>query len=237
MQALAVWRAVRGLLLPRVCPVCRSRLMEDQVAHPCCLACADELRLSDGPRCQGCGGPLDNTLACCSECLEHPKRAWVQAVSANRYEGRLRELVCRFKYQGDTALAPVLAHLAAESWRRHGSGQPDRIIPVPLHWRRQFSRGYNQAQLLSHELSRELGIPLQMLLRRKRFTHQQARLDFSARQTNVRSSFSLGSGHCVSGLHLLLVDDVLTTGATLDAAARILVANGAAVSVLTIARG
>ena len=211
--------------------------MEDQTDRPCCPVCAELLRLPDGPRCPGCGGFLDNTLAQCSECLERPQRAWVQAVSASHYDGPLRELVGRFKYRGDTALAPVLAHLAAESWRRHGSGRPDLIVPVPLHWRRQFSRGYNQARLLSQELSRELGIPMAMLLRRQRFTRQQASLDFSSRQTNVKRSFSLDSGHRIAGRHLLLVDDVLTTGATLDAAARVLAASEAVVSVLTIARG
>ena len=235
-RGLAILRAIRGLLLPRVCPVCRLRLMEP-VSLPCCSVCAGLLRLPDGPRCPGCGGLLDNTLAQCSECLERPPRTWLQAVSANHYDGPLRDLIGRFKYQNDTALAPVLAHLVAESWRRHGSGRPDLIVPIPLHWRRQFSRGYNQAQLLSCELSRELGIPMAMLLRRQHFTRQQARLDFSARQTNVKRSFSLDSGRSIAGLHLLLVDDVLTTGATLDAAARILVADGAVVSVLTIARG
>jgi ComF family protein len=150
----------------------------------------------------------------------------------------VREAVHRLKYQGGTAMVPLLGSAMAEDWRRYGQGEPEVIVPVPLHWTRQWGRGYNQAELLARYVGGELGLPCERLLRRRRRTAQQAMLDRAARRGNVRGVFAQARGARAAGRHVLLVDDVMTTGATLGEAARVLGdAAVATVSVLTAARG
>lgn len=109
----------------------------------------------------------------------------------------------------------------------------DAVVPVPLHWRRQWRRGFNQAD----ELARHLGLPIAHVLRRTRATASQADLPAARRHANVRDAFSMRRWARVSGLRLVLVDDVCTTGATLDACARVLRHAGAAdVRAVTAAR-
>ena len=227
--------AVRGLLLPSLCPVCRGALIDR--AELACGECLARLHPLAAPRCPGCGGHLDNALALCGECLGRPSRPWSQAVSVFPYRGLAGELVRRLKYQGEVALVPLLATAALESWRRHGAAPVDALVPVPLHWTRRLARGYNQSELLAERMGLALGLPVVGALRRSRRTRKQAQLDLSARQTNVSGSFKRCLAAVVEGRHVLLVDDVMTTGATLSAAASVLREGGAVVSVLTIARG
>jgi ComF family protein len=190
------------------------------------------------PRCLLCGGGRDGALDICSECLRYGERPWVHAVSACAFRGSVREAVHRLKYQGGTAMVPVLGAAMAADWRRHGRGEPEVIVPVPLYWTRQWGRGYNQAELLACYVGSELGLPSERLLRRRRRTAQQAMLNMDARRTNVRGVFAPAPGAKIAGRRVLLVDDVMTTGATLGEAARALGdAAVAAVSVLTAARG
>jgi len=190
------------------------------------------------PRCPQCGGACDGALAVCSDCLRGDARPWLQAVSAFPFRGLTREAVHRLKYKGDTALVPLFAAAMAADWRRYGHGELDVVVPVPLFWTRQLLRGYNQAELLARMVARQLGLPCERLLRRRRRTAQQARLDRAARQANVRGVFASRCGLRAAGRRVLLVDDVLTTGATLGEAARVLeAAEAVAVSVLTAARG
>jgi ComF family protein len=126
----------------------------------------------------------------------------------------------------------------AGNWREHGRNQPDMIVPVPLHWSRQYKRGYNQAELLSLAVARVLDVPVVRALRRCRRTVQQATLDAQARQRNLSGVFTLKKKETVADRHILVVDDVLTTGATLAHATQVINDAGpATVSVLTAARG
>jgi ComF family protein len=222
--------------LPDVCPVCVSRLRDP--AADVCENCLDELHEFPAQRCQACGGAADSVLACCGECLRSGTRPWRYAVSVFPFARVPRELVHRFKYGGETFLAPFLARRLYQNWLRHGDCLPDLIVPVPLHWLKQLRRGFNQAELLAELLARHLAVPMVRCLVRRRSTAQQALLAVDERQRNMAGAFCLCRRANVDGLTILLVDDVLTTGATLGAAASALVRAGAAcVNVITVARG
>jgi ComF family protein len=132
-------------------------------------------------------------------------------------------------------LAEPLGRLMVRAAPRHLKF--DVVVPMPLHWMRQWTRGFNQSELLGRVVARRLNAPLRNALRRKRATSQQAGLTNSQRRKNVEGAFELRHGASVKDLHVLLVDDVLTTGATLGACAKVLKRAGAKrVSVLTLAR-
>jgi ComF family protein len=157
--------------------------------------------------------------------------------SACRYEGAVIHLVHAYKFGGQSALAPALGGLLADVYRENGL-KPDVIVPVPLTPSRRRVRGYNQALLMATELSKATGVPLQEALRRSGHSHPQATsASAELRRRNVEGVFQTGKGADVAGAHVLLIDDVATTGATLSACAGVLLDAGAAsVSGLTLAR-
>jgi ComF family protein len=162
-------------------------------------------------------------------------------VSPFLYEGVCRDLVLALKYQGRTSLVPFLAdRMAEEVVRQMGlpATEADRILPVPLHPTRLRERTFNQAELLARALADRMGIPCEEnLLIRCRPTQPQAELTREERSRNVRGAFDLRSGSGLRGSRLLLVDDVLTTGATAEACAALLKKAGArSVWVVTAAR-
>lgn len=189
-------------------------------------------------RCHGCGGANPGYLELCPECLRHGGRPWDFAVAAFPFHGLVRDAIHCFKYRHRSSLAPFLARCMSDAWTTQARNQRlDAVTPVPLHWFRAWQRGYNQSALLSRRIAERLGIPHQTLLRRVRYTRQQARMDLVQRQKNIRNAFAAASRSAIAGQHLLLVDDVFTTGATLAAATTTLLDAGAAsVAVLTIAR-
>lgn len=158
------------------------------------------------------------------------------AAAIGEYDGRLRDIIHALKYDGRRSIAPPLSVLM-RSASADLLQSADAVVPVPLHPRRERSRGFNQ----SDDLSRGLGVPVRPLLRRVRYTTSQIELPKDERQRNVHEAFALslapGSGLGAPGLIIVLVDDVSTTGATLDACARVLKAAGAEeVRALTAAR-
>ena len=224
-----------ALLYPDVCPVCREEPPLDR-GEPC-RTCSRALPYVTPPVCGRCGSTLDTEYAECRECRDHP-RQWHGAATAFAFDGLARECVHRFKYHGDTALTPLLARAAFNAWQDHGpTSDIDMLVPVPLHWLRRLRRGYNQAALLGHYLSLWLDRPLRPLLVRRRYTRPQASLSRTRRLKNLKRAFRTRRRASCDGARVLLVDDVMTTGATLEQCTRQLLDAGAAhVYVLTAAR-
>ena len=198
-----------------------------------CPECAAALPATGPPRCYRCWRP-GSWAGDCSHCRLDPP-AFDALRSAFVYAGLARELVHALKYRGMTALGETMAALTLEAAK---DAEADVVVPVPLSSRRLRSRGYNQAAALARPLARELGLPLaSRLLRRSRNTQAQARTsDADERRLNVAGAFAVrGAG--IARSRVLLVDDVTTTGATLDACAGALKEAGArSVYALTFAR-
>ena len=202
------------------------------VCAPACAACKRVLDAPlDGPVCASCWIGVQ-AVAHADTASPDPIGAWQ---AAGEYEGSLREIIHAFKYDGRRSLAVPLAALI----REHGAEllhRADLIVPVPLHPWRRLRRGFNQAD----DLARYLGVPVCRALWRTRATAPQAKLDPAQRRRNVRAAFRLSPlvhASRLDGAHVVLVDDVRTTGATLVACARVLIRGGARdVSAVTVAR-
>ncbi|MGO4882812.1 MAG: ComF family protein [Bryobacteraceae bacterium] len=161
------------------------------------------------------------------------RRGFDEAFCYGAYEGTLRKLIHLFKYSGMRRLAQPLGALLADALPR--GRQFDLVTAVPLHWRKQWQRGYNQAELLTKAIARARRIPAGKVLRRGSSTRAQAGLSNAQRRENVASAFR--ARRRVAGLRILLVDDVMTTGATAAACARALKRAGAkSVSLAALAR-
>ena len=196
-----------------------------------------------GPGCAVCGEPfpgLGGTLPCDACRRSPPPYAFARAVA--EYRDGMREAIHALKFGGRPVLATPLGRLLAEAGARALPVPPgdwvEGLVPVPLHPARLAERGFNQAELLAAPCAARWRVPLlPHALIRLRATRPQTDLDPAARRANVRDAFRVRRPPAVEGRRVLLVDDVLTTGATVGAAARALRAAGAAaVGVLTLAR-
>jgi len=157
------------------------------------------------------------------------------AYSFGFYEGELRELIHLFKYERVQPLARPLGRLLSQALPRDRAF--DVIVPMPLHWRKRWQRGFNQSELLARDLGRRTNIRVKNALRRVRFTVAQAGLTNAKRRLNVSGAFRPRKKGALAGLRVLLIDDVMTTGATAASCARALKMAGAReVTLLTLAR-
>lgn len=196
----------------------------------------------EGPLCERCGEPFAGQVMGAFSCTNCRGRKWhlTRARAAYRAEGEVMEAIHRFKYGGEYYRLRFLREWLREGFERYyrDAGPWQGLVPVPLYPLRRRQRGFNQAEQLARQLARVTGIPVWDGLRRLRATQVQARLRRSQRLKNQRDAFGLKRGFDPGGLRLLMIDDVLTTGATVDACAAVLRKAGAAeVSVLTVARG
>jgi ComF family protein len=220
--------SVSGLLQPYFCPDCRAAVMP--LEHPLCPRCGVMFKGRSG----------EDHL--CSRCLEQPP-PFHMARAAFAYDRSLVDVIHCFKYKGKTQLAGPLGILLWRTFLRYwGDGTVDLILPVPLHGRRLRQRGFNQADLLVRgwkTLARHSALPpvASAVLRRTRTTRPQAGLGRRERESNIREAFRVRHPERVRGRHVLLIDDVVTTGATVGECARQLLASGAGrVDVLALAR-
>jgi len=195
-----------------------------------CLARFEPIR---PPVCRWCGRPNPHDGLCRS--CEHTPSPLDGISAAAVFAPPLRDVIHVFKYGNGRGLAPALARPMAAAWQQRASAV-DLLAPVPLHAARQAERGYNQSALLARALGPVVGIPVaETLLTRQKATVPQVTLDAQARQANVSGAFICRGD--VAGQRILLIDDVCTTGATLEACAAALKECGAAnVWALTLAR-
>ncbi len=233
------WEALVTLCFPPQCVVCKAPGRE------VCSQCWGDIPRIVEPLCQGCGRPFDpraRAADVCGACRTGEFR-FDCARAVGRHVSPLRDLVLAFKFGGRERLAQPLGELLSDYVLRDGSAgaclaDAELIVPVPLHTARERDRGYNQAQLLAEQLSRAMGVPLATgALRRVRDTPPQTELTPSQRRENVRGAFGVFDADVVQGRTVLLLDDVLTTGATLSECAKVLKRAGTARALaLTVSR-
>ncbi|AUY34477.1 MULTISPECIES: ComF family protein [Pseudomonas] len=194
-----------------------------------CLACEQALPWLQ-EQCRRCALPLALDDLLCGSCSRHPP-AFKRVIAPWHYGFPVDTLISRFKHNSQWPLGRLLAQLLGQSLNQHyyeGLPRPDCLLPVPLAGRRLRQRGFNQAAMLARWLGRQLRLPCdEHLLQRVRDTTAQQALGAKARQRNLRQAFALIPGRELQGLHLALVDDVLTTGATAQTIARLLRKAGA----------
>lgn len=217
MRVEGVSSRIGRWLLPPVCLICGQRA---RTGLDCCSGCEADLPVID-VQCRRCGLPLPAPAQACGRCTRRAPafdRTWPAFV----YGGPLERLIHRFKFHHDLAAGRVLAGLTARRLAMLGAHRPAALVPVPLHWRRHMRRGFNQSRMLADDLGRQLGaIPVAPLLSRRRPTPAQSGLPAASRGANVRGAFRAQRTGCRLR-HVALVDDVMTTGTTLDACARAL---------------
>ena len=229
------WRAIAGLVLPPRCPGCGAVTAAD---HQFCATCFAALRFLGPPWCARCAVPFAHDRGpegVCADCHFDPP-AHHGARAAVAYGDIARALALRLKYGGRIALATTAARLMA----RLLPGDAALLVPVPLHRWRLWSRGFNQAALLADALGCDAGLPTDpFVLTRPRRTPSLRGLTREQRARAVRAAFATDPQRRgkLKGKHIVLIDDVYTTGATADACARTLLKGGAArVTVLCWAR-
>lgn len=220
-QGSPIWQWRPVWWRPRVrCLLCGA--MTEQAELPLCPGCDDDLPWLTG-HCAICALPLPVAGLTCGQCLRRAP-AFQRVETPLRYGFPVDALITRFKHQANAPFGRLLAQLLSRHLKHafdEGLPRPDRLVPVPLSRQRERQRGFNQAALLAAWLAAPLGLPVDnRLLRRIQDTPAQQGLDAAARKRNLRRAFALADGARIEGLHLALVDDVLTTGATAQFIAR-----------------
>ena len=240
----SAWDRLLALFYPEVCQICRSERATHAESYLCsaCRNGKDGIHPVEPPFCDCCGLPFAGAITVtfeCANCREQELQ-FRSARAAVEFTGVVKEIIHRYKYNHATWFEPLLAELLVTA------AQPtvqqtdwDLIVPIPLHWARLRGRTFNQSERIARHLSRATGIPLNSrLLKRIRPTHTQTRLTRAERTENVKRAFAYRGRNRLDGARIILIDDVLTTGATASACAKLLKQNGASVvDVWTVARG
>lgn len=218
-QVSRAGQSLLDLIYPPRCPGC------GRMGVVFCDRCRARVELIVPPVCRRCGCALPQD-GLCDRCRALPSNLdGILALAV--FADPLRQAIHALKYENNTTLAAPLGSMMVELWQRGSVPQADLILPVPLHTRRQAERGYNQSRLLARVLGRGVGVPVdEYILTRQRPTLPQVGLDVVERQQNVEGAFACRGD--VRGKTLVVVDDVCTTGATLEACAAALRAGGAA---------
>jgi len=223
-----------NILFPEECPMCK-RQSTDHVTAPICTECWQGILPYQGPGCQKCGRPLVSDYAIvCEECIvDEP--SFKRAASYGLYEGTLKKAINLLKYYGIKRLSHPLSDFLLHS----GIPKVDAVIPVPLHEKRLRHREFNQSALIANHIAKRAGVSLILdcLIKAKDTAHQVG-LHSKERRRNIKNAFKIKNHHLIKGKKILLIDDVITTGATIRECSRVLAKAGAGdIYVMTLAHG
>ena len=234
------WRYIQHLLFPQTCILCGQVTINRDFSQVC-YECLDGIRPIPEPVCMVCGQPLPGGIYSyadtCSSCRLDPP-AFDMARAWGPYQGELRTLLRSLKYQNLKPLAGPLSGLLETVFDLQFSNSFDWIIPVPLHKKRLVTRGYDQAMLLSRELSARTGIPTLECAIRDKNTLPQHGLSSTRRKINMAGAFTLKKGLDLENSQVLVLDDVFTTGSTVSSLCKCLRRQFSIkfIGVLTVAR-
>lgn len=237
---LNLFSHLADLLYPRICPGCGRPV--DRPGRSCCWSCFSSISLFTESLCERCGGFVAGKIGhefLCGACLSHLP-AFERARAAGCFTGLLRTLLHDYKYHGALWLTPDLTDLLEGAFRAQFlADQVDLILPVPLHPFRKRERTYNQSEELARALAKRLDrLCKPDLLQRIRYTDSQTTLSAPKRRENLKGAFIAHHPEWIVGRTILLIDDVMTTGATFDACAVVLKQAGAKhIWALSVARG
>jgi len=240
--ASGLWDAFLGLFYGEACEACDKQRATAKEGYVC-ASCRADVKLIEPPFCQRCGAVFPGEVTGQFQCgnCRHLELDFSHARAAAAADGVLLDILHRYKYEHALWVEPFITEVfVAVAGPKVKTGQWDMIVPVPLHPRRQKEREFNQAEVLGRALSSSTDIALETrLLQRTIDTRSQTRLPRAQRGENVRRAFRFrGRAGELAGKRVIVVDDVLTTGATTNACARLLRQNGAEeVCVWTLARG
>ncbi|MBE9516218.1 MAG: ComF family protein [Proteobacteria bacterium] len=224
---------------PIPCALCGTTLddSESQQSSPLCSHCWKRLPWL-GAHCQRCALPMpDSDELVCGQCQQQPP-PWGRTFALFQYREPMRSLIQQCKYQQQLHTSVSLGRLWSRELRHYlDLNEADAIVPIPLHWRRRWQRGFNQVTELLRPMAKEYKLNLQPgWLRRQRYADSQTRMNKKARIRNLRHAFR-GNAEKVRDKHILLIDDVMTTGATARAASQCLLDAGARkVDIIVLAR-
>lgn len=224
---------VLDLIYPPFCLVCKQA---GEVYL--CAKCIEKMDFIQRPYCHKCGIPCEPEEFTCRECHAH-EFAFDSARSAGTFDGLMREAIHAFKYHYHLVLADPLAELMVRCFpNTQLGGDVDLLIPIPIHRSRETERGFNQSVELARRLGRALSLPVDTrALAKPRKTRHQVELSEQERAANLEGAFAVVDPRSVAGKRVLLIDDVFTTGATVNEGAKVLRAAGAAsVNAYTLAR-
>jgi ComF family protein len=239
MNLSSVLEVILDILYPQdiLCILCQKR-HNDIDDKGLCPVCAETLPYITRPVCQKCGRTVTEDTNIGMECI-NAQYHFEQAVPVFEYTSEMQRLIHRFKYQGVSYLSRTLGSWMAEAYKQRCRWDVDMIIPVPLHPRRERERGFNQAVLLSREIGKSINVGVnKSTLIRKKHTSTQVGLNKLQRRQNLWDAFEVTEPGKVKDKIILLVDDVFTTGSTVDECSRVLLQAGAKrIYVMTLAAG
>jgi ComF family protein len=231
-----VFKELLEFILPEknTCLVCGRKekyIKEDWI----CISCEAELKTIKGILCKKCSKPMDNDSEICNECIHVPK-FFDRAVAPFSYEGKIKMLIRDFKYNNKSYLYKLFGNKMCVFLNEIEKNKFDAVIPVPIHKSKLSTRGYNQSELLASYIASNFGLPMVKLIIRNKITKPQNKLSNSERMDNVKGAFKISNIE-LKLKNILLVDDIYTTGATLNECSKLLKNKGAEKIVcLTIGR-
>lgn len=209
---------ILDLIYPRRCVMCDKLLVPKEIGI--CRACEPKIQMTSEPYCMKCGKVLEKEESeYCKDCLLHP-HAFERGRSLFVYDGPVKGSLYRFKYGGRKEYAKVYAHLTESRLGEYIKEiQPQALLPVPLHRKRYRMRGYNQSEVFARQLGRRMSIPVASKMAwRVKNTLPQKELDLADRQNNLKKAFKI-KGNDVKLNTIIIIDDIYTTGSTIDALA------------------